>query len=462
MYQIVSDKNNLLDIIVCQVVDDENNTYIGESLFNNNRISGRARLERVKEIKQLIASCKSKSLQHKRFINYQRVVTISEDYYLLRVEKDLIPLVSYINRITLDIYQIVEWMKVIIEVFEEAVEAELDWKGICPESLWVDSEGKLFIINPIVTDELIQYRKELEFFAYSTVFYPPEILDGQSWSEESYTYSIGVLFYYFITGHLPFVDNNRVDLKDKIKYAKFLEPKILAPEISLQLNELIIDLLKKDVKKRENGFVNLYDRINYLKENDQLLTRDNKEKAREEVEAILQKTKRRQKLIIYLQRYWKRAVMIVLLLGLFGAVLFTKGSPPIVTEATSAQQVVDYFYQGIDEKRVDMLEETANLDKLGNLESIIVDVFPVEQMRKVYEGNKDENKLFYLKDIKMRKINSSLDPVFEVTYTLVDNHLKKRVEFFMKDKIKLQKVDNKWKIVEFSGDLVERGIIPER
>lgn len=78
----------------------------------------------------------------------------------------------------------------------------------------------------------------------------PEQAMGKPVTKKSDIYSLGVVFYYLVTGRLPFEGSNFLELLHKHRYALPDRPQKIVPEIPYELDELICQMLEKDPGKR--------------------------------------------------------------------------------------------------------------------------------------------------------------------------------------------------------------------
>jgi serine/threonine-protein kinase len=78
----------------------------------------------------------------------------------------------------------------------------------------------------------------------------PEQAAGKVVGKRSDLYCLGAVLYMLLTGRPPFQGSNHVDLLHKHRYGQFDRPARLVPEIPLELDELICQLLEKDPDNR--------------------------------------------------------------------------------------------------------------------------------------------------------------------------------------------------------------------
>jgi serine/threonine protein kinase len=66
-------------------------------------------------------------------------------------------------------------------------------------------------------------------------------------------WSLGVMAYEMVTGHLPFQSDNQLLLRIQISKAKFTDPRILVPQISGKLMDIIENCLKHNASSRSSA-----------------------------------------------------------------------------------------------------------------------------------------------------------------------------------------------------------------
>ena len=168
--ELAGDVKADVDLTIKEVKNDQNK--VAEKVFQSRDSKGMVARDIIKEIRENIKD-KKQELSSARYIGYQNVENIDGDYYLLRSGKKLKPLRSYLASNEVGIEQIVSWLQTILDLFSEAESLDLNWSGIIPESLWVNEKDEIFIIDPIITEKITQYREQLKFDFEEKVLLPP-------------------------------------------------------------------------------------------------------------------------------------------------------------------------------------------------------------------------------------------------------------------------------------------------
>lgn len=95
-------------------------------------------------------------------------------------------------------------------------------------------------------------------------FLSPEQAAGKVVGKRSDLYCLGCVLYMLLTGRAPFVGNSYVELLHKHRYGQFDRPRKFVPDIPLEIDEMICQLLEKDPDKRPRDalvFANQLDAI---------------------------------------------------------------------------------------------------------------------------------------------------------------------------------------------------------
>ena len=95
-------------------------------------------------------------------------------------------------------------------------------------------------------------------------FLSPEQAAGKVVGKRSDLYCLGCVLYTLLTGRTPFVGNSYVELLHKHRYGQFDRPLKFVPDIPLEIDEMVCQLLEKDPEKRPRDaqvFLNQLDSI---------------------------------------------------------------------------------------------------------------------------------------------------------------------------------------------------------
>ena len=104
----------------------------------------------------------------------------------------------------------------------------------------------------------------------SVYYLAPEISRGKSASIQSDIYSSGVTFFELLTGHVPFVRDNAVNVAVAHIKDKFPSPKKYIPSCPKEIERVIFKCCKKNPKERYINAQELYDDLKEIKDNPSL------------------------------------------------------------------------------------------------------------------------------------------------------------------------------------------------
>jgi hypothetical protein len=436
-------------------------SYLAEAIFVNRKPRSRVMIDLVKKIEKRVEENK---LDHHAYINYLGINKIEEEYCLLRDDEQILtPLVDYLANEEPSLERIVDWCYTLAEIGKQA-----SWSGFNLQSLWIDQKGRIRLHDPEIARLLSGYRGDVSKFLPEEVFMPPEMFRKKVWDETGSIYSLGIVLYYLITGRSPFTVKDKSDLIDEIINTTPVEPGYINHHISIELSNLIMDMLNKKREERIHSWAELLKRLTNLIDDGKIkASQKEQERYKAKAAGVIKTRSRKIKLRSFFRRRWKVltgllvAILVVVLLGLTG------GTPPSVTKDTPPLQVVEFFYQAINDKDVILLDETTIVD-LKRLERMVSETYVIEKMRSVYSVDSqigdsvqetDNSSLFGIKGLEIKETRERPQPVFTAEYIFYLNEIEedteklKTRELEMKDTIILGNVEGIWQIVELDGSI---------
>ncbi len=126
-------------------------------------------------------------------------------------------------------------------------------RDIKPSNFKIEKDGTVKMLDfGIAKNQYTPKLTQMGFVVGTAEYMAPEQFE-QNVEEKSDIWSLGVMTYEMLTGELPFEANNPVTLRSQIMKAKFTDPKILVPEISGKLSELITGSLKYNPSNRASA-----------------------------------------------------------------------------------------------------------------------------------------------------------------------------------------------------------------
>jgi serine/threonine protein kinase len=96
-------------------------------------------------------------------------------------------------------------------------------------------------------------------------FLSPEQAMGKPATKRSDLYSFGAVLYTLLTGRTPFQGKSVLDLLHKHRYAQFDAPRTIVPDIPLDLDEIVCQLLAKDPADRPGDAMALHKQLDRIR-----------------------------------------------------------------------------------------------------------------------------------------------------------------------------------------------------
>ncbi|HEY8345376.1 MAG TPA: hypothetical protein VIL66_09345 [Bacillota bacterium] len=330
---------------------------------------------------------------------------------------------------------------------------ELGFAGFTPQDLVLLGPEEWAVFDPRVRALLVPYRAEDRQRRY---FFPPEIIKGERWTENSYIYTIGLTLYLLGTGVFPYPLDGEEKTVTAIMREKPLDPRYHRPEISESLASFILTALHKEAKERP-GWAPALELIRKLKETGGSATPEEEARLRAEAEVKLRQAERRRR--VY---WWWQRVKIPVLIGVSVLVFLfavTRGGyQEVITPQTKPEEVVRYFYEAISELDDLKLQET--LDKGAKraggkeFDNMVVNLKVIHRMRMAYEG--DRTPTLIIDNLKLtRQTGGTVEnPVFEGEYVLKILEGGRYLVQERRDRIILGRVKDEWRIISLDSQVV--------
>ncbi|MDL2205513.1 Stk1 family PASTA domain-containing Ser/Thr kinase [Eubacteriales bacterium OttesenSCG-928-N13] len=141
----------------------------------------------------------------------------------------------------------------ILAAVDHAHKSHVVHRDIKPQNILVDAEGNIKVADfgiARATNTNTQTYADGESVLGSVHYFSPEQASGQTADEKSDLYSVGVVLYEMVTGHVPFDGDTPVAVALKHVQEVPKSTRIFDPEISKGLDEVIMKSLEKDSDKR--------------------------------------------------------------------------------------------------------------------------------------------------------------------------------------------------------------------
>jgi len=425
-----------------------------EKLFKDTVPRSRVQLDIVKRVRAAIEAMPTELPA--KVISYQNVIRENGEYYLLyRGSENLEPLAEYLNKNSTNSQKILKEFKEILELLDDIdLVKEIFPAGINAANFWIDEEEDIYLMPEEMLRSKRNYKEfEMELPA-ADYFMPPEVIAGKEWRLESYLFNIAAVFYYFLSGETIFSDQDNAKVLNKIQSEKVLEIKALVPELSDDLNSLLMEMLAKEQSERPE--------FNYAEEELKRSIRENEFKLDSFLEResiidtkIIKKKRRNENIKLFFRQSWKVILFFAVVGGAFIWSL-SSGSPATITADNSAEEVVNYFYKAVATKNINLANEAVTFE-LGEMERMISETHVIEKMQQAYGGGPEQNgeidEVYSLENLKIEEISASADRYrFRASYDFKFRDRNGRYSESIEDELVVKKVEGIWRITAIEGD----------
>uniref|UniRef100_A0A1I7XH79 non-specific serine/threonine protein kinase n=1 Tax=Heterorhabditis bacteriophora TaxID=37862 RepID=A0A1I7XH79_HETBA len=112
------------------------------------------------------------------------------------------------------------------------------YRDLKPENILLDADGHIKVTDFGLSKESIDNEKKTYSFCGTIEYMAPEVINRRGHSTAADFWSLGVLMFEMLTGHLPFQGHDRKDTMTQILKAKLTMPHFLSPEAQSLLRAL--------------------------------------------------------------------------------------------------------------------------------------------------------------------------------------------------------------------------------
>jgi len=430
-----------------------NKKLIAEKIFQNKKPRSRVMLSTVKEVKKYI---EKNNIDNNNFINILDVKKINEEYYIITDKKEYSPtLLEKINKEEYELNRAVKWVKDALEIWNKFDKKEEYNFELKLNYFRIDKNNEVKIVNPFINKVIESYRYSQLENEHDEIYRSPDVINSGEYKAVDRIYNFGVILYYLTTKILPFQGDNKTEMFDKKMTNSFDQPRFLNPEISKSLNDLIMGMLNNSFKNKDLKDV-IY-RLDEIINNNKIKASKNElDENKNLSKSKLKKNKRKQNIIFFFRHHWGKTLLAITVIAMFVGLGLLGGNPPVVTQETTPEEVVNYFYDSIDKKDPVVIDQTTVVD-LNNLESMLTEGHVMETMRNAYsdlsEDEKREKKIFGIKNLSIESIKKDENFEFKTNYIFYYPGEDKMKETSMSDTLIVKKTDDLWQITEINGDI---------
>lgn len=247
--------------------------------------------------------------------------------------------------------------------------------------LYRSSEGDLLMMPPRII-QFINGKESLKKKLHDLTKFRHPDLKG----ERCLLFSIGILLYEHSTESYPIEYRDVEDLRDKMRREIFIKPRWAKPELSIEISDLIENLLdiNRDITLKET-----LERISSINKEDLY----NKDVSEEELNTLTTAKNRLLKSENYRYLLNKhRGLMIgigialIIFFSFFGTIISNALKPP-ATAGFNQLQVIEAYFSSFQERDVELLEDTVKKDVRKSDSNEIATLYVTERMRAQYEPN---------------------------------------------------------------------------
>jgi len=439
--------------------EKENKEVVAEKIFVNKKPRSRVMLSTVKEIKDELQNY---SYENEDIIDYKSVERIDREYYLISDEAKYYPsLIEKLQDNDIDIKTTAKWALKIFEIWNNIEEKKEFPFEVKLNYFRIDEENNLKLVNPFINKKIEQYKYKDLKQEYDEIYRPPEVINGSNWKPSARIYNFGVILYYLMVGKFPFQGKDKTEMYDKKMTGSIIAPRFLNPDISKKFSELVEKMLKNDKNKRLSSSDQIISQLKKLINNNKIKA-DSQERQQNLDKSGSQFKKKRLKdgFIFFFRHHWGKVLIALTAVFMLLGVGMLGGNPPVVTEQTSPEEVVKYFYDSIDKKDPVVIDQTTTVD-LDRLSTMVSEGHVMESMRTAYqslpqeEKEQEYNKIFGIKNLTINSSQRDQHYIFKASYIFYYPREEEMREKEMQDTLVVKQVEKKWQITEFNGDIVD-------
>ena len=426
-----------------------------EKLFKDTVPRSRVQLDIVKRVRKAIENMPA-DLPAK-IISYQDVIREEGEYFLLyQGSENLEPLAEYLNKNSIDSKLLLKELEECLGLLQDIeLVKEIFPEGINASNFWIDEKNDIYLMPEAMLRSKRNYNEfELEI-PTQEYFMPPEVVTGEDWELESYIFNLASAFYYFLSGETIFSDQDHAKVLNKIQNEKILALQALLPQISDDLNQLFMEMLAREQKERPD--------LNYLIEELKRTSKKNKFEIQPFLEKenlidnkIIKKKRRNENIKLFFRHSWKVILFFAIIGGGFIWGL-SSGSPATITPENTAGEVVNYFYEAIATKNINLANEAADFD-LGEMERMISETHVIEKMQQAYGGDPEQggevNEIYSLEKLEIEELSASeARHSFRASYEFNFRDREGRYSHQMLDELTVEKIEGIWRITAVEGSI---------
>jgi|SRR6056297_78466 len=437
--------------------DKGNKKLIAEKIFINKKPRSRVMLDIVKDIKN---NLKRYRFGSDKVLKFSKAERIGGEYFLLTKDENYYPsLIENITSGNIEVDKAADWCLQILQIWNSLNDKIEFSSEIKLNYFRVDHKSNIKLVDPHINRIIEQYRYPYFEKEFDEIYRSPDLISKQNWNEKARIYNFGVIFYYLLTGRFPFQADNKKDMYDKKMTGSFLKARYLNSEISVKFSDLITKMLQSDQKKQPVSINAIINEIKHLKEKKSIKALPQvREQNLNKKETQLRKSRLKENILFYFRHHWGKTLFFGIIITAILSIGLLGTNPPVITEATTPDQLIKYFYDSIDKKNPVILTQTTSVN-LKKLKTMVSEGYVMETMRGAYQNQNDEEdieeKVFGIKSLNINSTAASDYYQYEISYIFYYPREDKMQEKNMMDRLLVKQEDGKWQITEIKGDIVD-------
>ena len=362
------------------------------------------RLEIQKELKELIKQ--EELITDPNLIKYSNLEKLENEMVLIRKPGLKKGIVEFKPK---DLAETGQVLLMVLKVMAVYHEQEVLLGGLTLGQLKRGVKGEAWLQDPPVMNHLSKSLNKL----YQNSM-PPEIMRGKAWSSKTDIFSWGELAYRLFTGVDPYASESSADRAAKIIRAVVQPLRDYHPELSQEMNNLIMSCLEPLPDQRP-------DLAYVIEELSKMLTDGSWQAPLIEaadyaakVETNKSRFEIREKMWLWFRKFgWLTFGVVSVSLVIILLVVGTKAKG-VLTSKTTPQQVLSYYFKAIEDIDVVLLDETVTSTK-NSFDEVVANIHVINVTQQGMTNSRQGN--IHLK-INNRKITTLAKTTAQVNYRI--------------------------------------------
>lgn len=398
------------------------------------------RKDMQRELKEIVEE--EKTIKASRLIKYIGLEKYEDGLYLIRKNSRQVRLKNVVSG------NIEETCRVLLQILKIIQIYHRDGMVLGGLSVGIIKEGdknSYYLQDPVIFNYLWkslgpEYRIER----------PPEVIEGQQWSKESDIFSWAVVAYYLLTGVEAYPAAKGEDKAAKILRGRVISPSDLKPGLSSALNNLVIGCLNKNPLKRPKVEMIISELTKLLEDKMISIPEAEAKKLQERADRNQKKFKIQESIWLWFYKYRTVLGISLGIIVVFYWMFWGSKSQPRITPETTADQVVNYYFEGVKKVDVLLVDEAIHKAK-DNLSQMVSNIHVINTTNKAADplGGVENQIKIDVEDLRLERLSESPEAIkyradyrIKITAPRVIEYLERNDEFI------LEPVKGVWRITD--------------